>query len=96
VCESCGELLRPAVVWFGEALPESALRVTDEAIRLCDTFLVVGTSGVVQPAASFAFAARAHGAGVIEINPEETPISSVADVALRGTAAEELPRLLSS
>ena len=93
-CQACGDLLRPAVVWFGETLPIGALRAADEAIGSCDAILVVGTSGVVQPAASFAFSARHRGAKVIEINPEETPISEVADVVLRGPAAVELPFLL--
>ena len=95
-CGSCGSNLRPAVVWFGEALPGRALRAADEAIRNCDAILVVGTSGVVQPAASFAFSARSRGAHVIEVNPEETPISGIADVVLRGPSAVELPHLLSS
>lgn len=94
-CEVCLAGLRPAVVWFGENLPAGALRAADEAIRNCDTILVVGTSGVVQPAASFAFQARRRGARVVEVNPQETPISQVADVSLRGPAGTELPALLS-
>ena len=94
VCNACGGSLRPAVVWFGETLPVAALQAADEAIRSCDTMLVVGTSGVVQPAASFAYSARSRGAKVIEVNPEETPISEIANVVLRGPAAVELPYLL--
>jgi NAD-dependent deacetylase len=86
--------LRPNVVWFGETLPEQALRQAEEAVTGCDLMLVAGTSGVVQPAASFAFSARSRGARVIEVNPEETPISAIADVALRGPSARELPELL--
>lgn len=93
-CTACEGLLRPAVVWFGEALPVPALQAADQAIRSCDAMLVVGTSGVVQPAASFAYGASSRGAKVIEVNPEETPISEIADVALRGPAAVELPFLL--
>jgi NAD-dependent deacetylase len=93
-CAACGGLLRPAVVWFGETLPVQALQAADRAIRSCETMLVIGTSGVVQPAASFAFSARSRGAKVIEVNPEETPISGIAEVVLRGPAAVELPYLL--
>jgi NAD-dependent deacetylase len=81
-------------VWFGETLPVQALQAADRAIRSCETMLVIGTSGVVQPAASFAFSARSRGAKVIEVNPEETPISGIAEVVLRGPAAVELPYLL--
>jgi len=93
-CTACGGSLRPAVVWFGEALPVPALQAADQAIRSCDAMLVVGTSGVVQPAASFAYSASSRGATVIEVNPEETPISDISDVVLRGPAAVELPFLL--
>ncbi|MCL7926183.1 MAG: NAD-dependent deacylase [marine benthic group bacterium] len=93
-CDTCAAPLRPDVVWFGEALPEPALRQAEAAITGCDLMLVAGTSGVVQPAASFAFSARSRGAPVIEVNPEETPISAIADVALRGPSARELPELL--
>ena len=93
-CDACPAPLRPEVVWFGEALPEPALRQAEAAVAGCDLMLVAGTSGVVQPAASFAFSARSRGARVIEINPEETPISAIADVALRGPSARELPSLL--
>ena len=94
-CGVCLARLRPAVVWFGESLPDGALRAADEAIRGCDTILVVGTSGIVQPAASFAFEARRRGARVVEVNPQETPISQLADVSLRGPSGFELPALLS-
>ncbi len=93
-CPSCGKLLRPAVVWFGEALPGEALSVAHEAIGDCDLMLVVGTSGVVEPAASFAGWARSHGAGVVEVNLEPTPISRVADVSLFGRSGEILPLLV--
>ncbi len=94
ICRGCGGLLRPAVVWFGESLPTGAIRAAEEAIRGCDLMLVVGTSAVVQPAASFAGAALSRGARVIEVNPEETPISPIAELTLRGPSAVELPYLL--
>ncbi len=76
--------MRPGVVWFGEMLPE---RMLDEAWRgceRCDVFLVVGTSGVVYPAAQLPVLAQRHGAPVIEINPEATPLSEQADIVLLG------------
>ncbi len=85
-CE-CGARLRPGVVWFGESLPAGAWDVAQDAAQRCEVLLVIGTSGVVQPAASLAQIACAHGARVIEINPQPTPISSLAEVRLAGTCA---------
>ncbi len=92
-CEACGSLLRPGVVWFGEALPSEALERVDAVLATCDTFIVVGTSGVVQPAASFALLARRNGAFVIEVNLEHTPISYSADITLLGKAGTIMPKL---
>jgi NAD-dependent deacetylase len=92
-CE-CGSLIRPNVVWFGELLPEEAIRRSYQAIEACDTMLVVGTSGIVVPVAGFPALARQMGARIIEINPEETPITQVAHMFLRGRAGEVLPRLV--
>lgn len=89
-CPDCGRRLRPGVVWFGEMLPPGAIEAAFNAARSCDAFLVVGTSGVVQPAASLAEAAKVHGAKVIEINPQETELSGLADVRIRGTSREAL------
>lgn len=93
-CAECGSLLRPAVVWFGESLPPAALHEAGAIINGADVALVVGTSGIVQPAASLPFIARKAGATVIEINPERTPISDMAHIFLRGTAAGVLPQLV--
>ncbi len=93
-CRVCGGLLRPDVVWFGEALPRSALEQAVEAARTCDLFLSIGTSGVVQPAASLAYAARNRGAVLIEVNPEVTPLTSKANFFLQGKSGEILPALL--
>jgi NAD-dependent deacetylase len=90
-CDRCGNLLRPAVVWFGEALPIDALDAAQEAARHCDLLLVVGTSGVVYPAAGLARTTRGR---VVVINPDETGLDDAADIVLRGTAAGLLPRLL--
>ena len=91
-CPRCGNMRRPAVVWFGETLPADALARAEQAADECDLMLVVGTSGVVYPAAGLAY--RAQGKVVI-VNPEPTELDGAAHVVLRGKAAEVLPRLLS-
>jgi NAD-dependent deacetylase len=90
----CGGLLRPGVVWFGEALPEAAMDQAFEAAQSCDLCLAVGTSAVVYPAASLPGIALESGAAVIEINTQETPFTSRATLHLRGSAAQLLPDLV--
>ena len=90
----CGALLRPDVVWFGEALPEAALREALAVSGSCDLMLVVGTSAVVQPAASMPVLAKQEGAAVIEVNPDATPLTPLVDVHLEGKAAEILPGIV--
>lgn len=92
-CTSCRQLLRPHIVWFGEALDPEKLNAAIEACRTCEVMLVVGTSGVVQPAASFASIAKDAGAKVIEINPNPV-LGDGADLSLVGPAAEILPQLI--
>jgi NAD-dependent deacetylase len=94
VCSRCGGLLRPDVVWFGEALPRLALETAVQAARGCQLFFSIGTSGVVQPAASLAFAAHNRGAMVVEINLEPTPLTPKADFFLQGRSGEVLPDLV--
>ncbi len=89
----CGGLERPGVVWFGEALPSSVWELAQRAARHIDVLLVVGTSAVVHPVAGLAHLAKSHGAMVVEVNLAETPVTSVADYSLRGSAAEVLPEL---
>jgi NAD-dependent deacetylase len=93
-CAVCGGLLRPDVVWFGEALPRAELEQAVLAARACQVFLSVGTSGVVQPAASLAHAARNKGAMLVELNPDPTPLTPKADFLLQGKSGELLPALL--
>ncbi|MGW5668369.1 SIR2 family NAD-dependent protein deacylase [Micromonospora sp. NPDC003776] len=95
-CASCGVLVRPGVVWFGEALPEAALAAAVDAAAGCDVLLAVGTSGVVYPAAEIPRVARRSGATVIQVNPAPTPLDRVAAVNLRGTAAQVLPALVAA
>src|ERR1044071_4527266 len=93
-CKICGGLLRPDVVWFGEMLPRDQLEAAVEAARSCEVFFSIGTSGVVQPAASLAFAAHNRGAIVVEINAEPTPLTPKANFALHGKSGEILPQLV--
>ncbi len=89
----CGALLRPNVVWFGESLPPEALQAAFDAACSCQVMLVIGTSGVVEPAASLPRVAKQSGAWVIEINVETTPISRYTDETILGPAAIKSPRL---
>ncbi|MCG3129098.1 MAG: NAD-dependent protein deacylase [Phycisphaerae bacterium] len=89
-CTECGQRLRPGVVWFGEALPQSQLAAAFDAAERCDVMLVIGTSGVVQPAASLVDTALQHGARLIEINPHPSAFSGSADAFLRCTALSGL------
>jgi NAD-dependent deacetylase len=91
---ACGALLRPAVVWFGEALPQRAFAEAQAMARRASLCLVVGTSALVYPAAALPEAALAAGAYVVEINPEPTPLSPFASEVLAGRAGEILPSLL--
>ncbi len=93
-CFVCGGLLRPDVVWFGEALPRAQLESAVEAARTCDVFFSIGTSGVVQPAAALGFAAHNRGAVVVEINAEATPLTPKADYVFQGKSGEILPELV--
>lgn len=90
-CATCGNLRRPAVVWFGEMLPPDVLAAAEQAAAACDLMLVVGTSGVVYPAAGLARATRGQ---VVIVNPVPSELDDAADVVLAGTAAGLLPGLL--
>ncbi|NPC54036.1 SIR2 family NAD-dependent protein deacylase [Caenimonas soli] len=90
-CKVCGNLRRPAVVWFGEMLPLETLAAAEAAAQECDLMLVVGTSGVVYPAAGLA---RMAAGKVVIVNPEPTELDDAADAVLRGKAAQLLPQLL--
>jgi NAD-dependent deacetylase len=93
-CEICGGLLRPDVVWFGEAVDLSILNKAFEFLFSSGLVIVVGTSGVVYPAAQFASTAKDNGSFVVEINTEETPNSGVVDLSIREKAGEVLPLIV--
>ncbi len=95
-CPDCGDYLRPGVVWFGEAIPESALNDACAATTDCDVFLSIGTSSLVYPAAGLTDLASENGACVVEINPIPTTHSARFDFAIAGNAGLVLPELLES
>jgi NAD-dependent deacetylase len=95
-CEVCGGLLRPNVVWFGETLDSDVVEAAYDAVENCHAMLVIGTSALVQPAASMGLHARRKGAFVAEINLEPTPNSELCDLSLLGKAGELLPQLLAA
>jgi NAD-dependent deacetylase len=90
---ACGSLLRPDVVWFGEPLDPAHIEAGYAALETCEVLIVVGTSGVVYPAAGFAELAKENGARIVEVNMEATPLSSLADAFVCGGAREILPAL---
>ncbi len=92
----CGALLRPDVIWFGESLSAKDLADSHLALQECDFLLVVGTSAVVQPVASFPTIARNGGAFIVEINVEPTPLSGWVDESILGKSGRILPQLLGS
>jgi NAD-dependent protein deacetylase/lipoamidase len=93
-CPHCGGLLRPDVVWFGELLPSAAIHQAMQAAQTCDTFFSVGTSALVQPAATLPLIALEHGAVVIEVNPQATPLTAQATYTLHGPSGVILPELV--
>lgn len=89
----CGAYLRPDVVWFGESLPADALERAFTFTERCDVMMVVGTSGLVHPAASLPSLAKGHGAWILEVNLEPTPITRFADHSIFGRAGEVVPTI---
>ena len=85
-----GGLARPDVVWFGEILPQDALNAATDAARDCDFCFSVGTTSMVQPAASLPLVAMDQGAPLVEVNPVETPLSQQADQCIRAAASQSL------
>ncbi len=94
ICKDCGGIMKNDTVMFGEPIPEDALRSCYLQASLADAFVVVGTSAVVYPAAEFPVMAKRRGAPLIEINPEETALSGLADVIVRAPAGECLTTLV--
>lgn len=93
-CEKCQGLMKPDVIFFGEALPEDTLREATWQASHCDLLLVIGSSLVVYPAAYMPMYAKDAGARLVIINISETPYDTEADVLLRGSAGEIMTRIL--
>lgn len=94
LCPECGGLVKGDTVMFGEPIPPRVLDACFEAIDRCDCIIVCGTSATVYPAAAFPQTVAERGGYVIEANPNETPLSRISDVALRGATGALLPRLV--
>jgi NAD-dependent deacetylase len=94
VCPNCGAKLRPDVVWFGEMLPQKELEAAIRAATNSEVFFSIGTSALVQPAASLALMAKERGSILVEINLEQTPLTKNADYFLQGKSGECLPELV--
>ncbi len=92
----CGALVRPDVVWFGENLDYRGLNQAVAASEACDVMLIVGTSGVVQPAASLPYHAWNARARIVEVNPEASELTDLAHVYLAGPAGKLLPQVLAA
>jgi NAD-dependent deacetylase len=95
-CAECGASIRPGVVWFGEMLPMDAWDRAVQLVEGADVVLVVGTSGIVHPAAALPAMARGSGGLVVEVNPVETEVSDLAHHIVRSTAAVALPALVAA
>jgi NAD-dependent deacetylase len=93
-CPHCGAHIRPNVVWFGEILPSYELHRAAEISQLCELMIVVGTSGLVSPAADLPRVAKEQGAIIIDVNPDYTTISRYADIRLEGASGVMLPQVL--
>lgn len=93
ICPECSANLRPDVVWFGESLNPMVMDRIYVELEKADAILVIGTSGMVQPAASFPFVVKQHGGKIVEVNPEMTPITSYVDLHVHGLAGVLLPQI---
>jgi NAD-dependent deacetylase len=92
-CEPCGGLIRPGVVWFGELLPMDIFLTAESAIEDCDFFLIVGTSGIVYPAADLPYLAIKRGVPSIQINSTQTHLDRKVSCNLKGSAGILLTEL---
>lgn len=94
LCPHCGRWLRPNVVWFGEMLPQDAIAGAFAIVNQVDVILVVGTSGMVTPAAALPGMGKQAGATIIEVNPMDSGITPIADIKLDGPSGEILPQVI--
>ena len=94
MCPQCFDFIRPNIVWFEESLSTGIFDMALLSSKACDVMLVVGTSGVVYPAGELPPLAKESGAAIIEINPEATAVTEIADLTLRGPSGSILPALV--
>jgi len=94
LCDECGEVLKPSVVFFGENIPLDAMSEAQKFAETADVVLVIGTSAVVYPVASIPRIAKSRGAALIEFNLERTELSSFTDILIQGSAGKTLPELV--
>ena len=92
---TCGNILRPDVVWFGEELPQNIWKNAMKEASTCDVMIIVGTSLAVSPANTLPIYAKQNGATLIEVNPEKTVMSNNMDLSIQATSATILPKILS-
>ena len=93
-CRACGGLLKPATISFGQAMPLDVMARAQEAAETCDLLIAVGSSLVVEPAASIPRVAKAAGAHLVIVNREPTPLDGIADAVVRGEIGAVLPALV--
>lgn len=93
ICE-CGGRIRPDIVWFGEYLPQDQYASSEKAAKDCDIIFLIGTSGIVYPAASIPLIAKAAGAYLVEINTDQTELTFRCDISFKGKSGEVLPQIL--
>jgi NAD-dependent deacetylase len=93
-CVACGGKIRPDVVWFGESLPEDVIEEAFRQAEQAQVFFSIGTSALVQPAATLPWMAKRRGATLVEINPDTTPLSELADFRFAARSGELLPELV--
>jgi NAD-dependent deacetylase len=94
-CKKCGAMLKPDFVFFGEMLPEKDMHSSIEASKKCDVMLVIGSTGVVYPAASLPFEAKRNGAVIIEINPKRSAFTTeITDIFIPMKSAKAMTQLL--
>ncbi len=92
-CPQCGDIVKGDTVMFGEPIPRDVLDECIEQARRCDCMLLIGTSAVVYPAAGLPVDVKMSGGRLIEVNPNETPLTEISDIVLRAPAGQALPRV---
>lgn len=93
-CDDCHGPLKPATISFGQSMPERETQEAYHRSSLCDLFIVIGSSLVVQPAASMPLVAKRNGAKLVIINRDPTPYDDMADIVIHGQAGQTMARIM--